>query len=83
MGCPSTSFFINDKNDPIYFDEELIIINDHDMHHRLREKYGEPSIIPILSVTIGLHDGQVSNFKTSQIKETQEWEYFRNKNNKK
>jgi glycosyltransferase involved in cell wall biosynthesis len=84
MGCPSTSFFINDKNDPIYFDEELIIINDHDMHHMLQKKYGEPSIIPILSITIGLHDDQVTNFGTSQAKETQEWEYFRHKiNNKK
>jgi glycosyltransferase involved in cell wall biosynthesis len=83
MGCPSTSFFLNDKNDPIYFDEELIIINDHDMHHRLREKYGEPSIITTLCVTIGLHDDQVSNFQTSQAKEAQEWEYFRNKTNNK
>jgi glycosyltransferase involved in cell wall biosynthesis len=84
MGCPSTSFFINAKNDPIYFDEGLIIINDHDMHHMLREKYGEPSIITTLSITIGIHDDQVSNFETSQAKEAQEWEYFRNKiNNKK
>jgi glycosyltransferase involved in cell wall biosynthesis len=84
MGCPSTSFFINDKNDPIYFDEELIIINDKDMHYRLQEKYGEPNIITTLGITIGLHEGQVSNFSTSQAKETQEWEYYNNKiNNKK
>jgi glycosyltransferase involved in cell wall biosynthesis len=82
MGCPSTSFFVNDKNDPIFFDEELIIINDHDMHHRLREKYGEPDIISSLGVTIGLHDDQVSNFQTSHAKEAKEWDYFKHKINK-
>jgi glycosyltransferase involved in cell wall biosynthesis len=80
MGCPSTSFFINDKQDPIYFDEELIIINDHDMHHRLRQKYGEPSIIPTINITIGIHEDQVTNFTTSQAREALEWQYFNNKN---
>jgi glycosyltransferase involved in cell wall biosynthesis len=79
MGCPSTSFFINDKQTPNYFDEELIIINDHDMHHRLRQRYGEPNIIPTINITIGLHEDQVTNFSTSQIKEALEWEYFNNK----
>jgi glycosyltransferase involved in cell wall biosynthesis len=79
MGCPSTSFFVNDKSDPSYFDEQLIIINDHDMHQRLRKKYGEPFIIPDLCVTIGLHADQVTNFQSSQQKEAEEWDYFHSK----
>lgn len=79
MGCPSTSFFINDKTDPIYFDENLIIINDHDMHHRLRSKYGEPNIIEDICVTIGMHTDQVSNSDMAQEKELKEWDYYRTK----
>jgi glycosyltransferase involved in cell wall biosynthesis len=80
MGCPSTSFFINDRNNQNYFDENLIIINDHDMHCRLRKKYGEPCIIPVLCITIGLHENQVSNLPSFNKREVDEWVYFNEKN---
>ena len=42
LGCPSVSFFKNDEN---FYDEDLIIINDSDLHIRLGKKYGEPMYI--------------------------------------
>jgi glycosyltransferase involved in cell wall biosynthesis len=73
MGCPSTSFFLNDDN---YFNESLIIINDHEMHHRLSLKYGKPSVIEDICVRIGVHDDQVTHADGSKEKEALEWEYF-------
>jgi glycosyltransferase involved in cell wall biosynthesis len=61
LGCPSTSFFPRCPADPILFDENLIIINDHDMHQTLLLRFGIPAIIPILAIRIGLHPDQVSN----------------------
>lgn len=73
MGCPSSSFFLNDDN---YFNESLIIINDHEMHHRLNLKYGPPAIIPDICVRIGIHDDQVTHDDGSNDREKTEWEYF-------
>jgi len=65
-GCPSVSFFVNDKTN--YYDEHMIIINDFDMHFRLQKKYGNPVIIPETCVTIRVHENQVS----SKLKEYSE-----------
>mgnify|MGYP003635642939 CR=1 FL=1 len=73
-GCPSMSFFINDKSDPMYFDENLIWINDHEMHISLLKKYGAPIVVKDICVTIRIHENQVS--KTVSSTEEQEWEYF-------
>jgi len=78
IGCPSVSFFINDKTN--LFDEEMIIVNDFDMHFRLNKKYGEPVIISDISVTVRMHADQVTNsLSTYNEKETEEMNYFKTK----
>jgi len=80
IGCPSVSFFINDKTN--FFDENMIIVNDFDMHHRLEKKYGKPFIITDISIIIRIHDEQVTNsLSTYAVKETEEMNYFKTKNN--
>lgn len=76
LGCPSVSFFINDDN---FFDEELIIINDSDMHIRLGKKYGDPILINEYCVTVRMSDNQVSN-QITQEQHTNEIMYYKNKN---
>ena len=77
IGCPSVSFFKNDDN---FFDEEMIIVNDFDMHYRLNKKYGGPLIIPDISVTVRMHPDQVTNsLSTYQTKEKSEMDYFKTK----
>jgi glycosyltransferase involved in cell wall biosynthesis len=72
MGCPSVSFFANENN---FFDEHLIVINDHDMHQRLFRKYGPPLVIDKLSVRIRMHPVSVSNTLAKDRVAT-EWQYF-------
>lgn len=79
IGCPSVSFFINDKELPNLFDENLIIINDSDMHIRLGKKYGEPILINEFCVTVRMSDNQVSNL-VSHEKHTNEINYYKTKN---
>lgn len=67
-GCPSTSFFINEKSSPDLYDENFIIINDADMHIRLQKRYGDPILIDDCCVTIRVHDLQVTNTVSSQRK---------------
>ncbi len=77
IGCPSVSFFINESN---LFDENLIIINDFDMHYRLNKKYGSPLIIPEISITIRIHDTQVTSLLDNYNEtESKEMQYFKNK----
>jgi glycosyltransferase involved in cell wall biosynthesis len=79
LGCPSVSFFINNKKNLDLFDENLIIINDSDMHFRLGKKYGDPILINEYCVTIRMHDLQVSNHVSNE-KHEKEIEYYRKKN---
>jgi len=79
LGCPSVSFFINDKADPIFFDESIIIINDSDMHIRLGKRYGAPALINEYCVTVRMSKDQVSSTVTSQH-HLNEISYYRNKN---
>jgi glycosyltransferase involved in cell wall biosynthesis len=80
IGCPSVSFFTNDKTN--FFDENMIIVNDFDMHYSLDKKYGKPFIIPDISIIIRIHDDQVTNsLSTYATKETEEMNYFKTKNN--
>jgi len=79
IGCPSVSFFKLNKVDVDLFDENLIIINDHDMPQRLNKKYGTPIIIgdeKNIYITIRMHNEQVSEW-ISKDKEKQEREYFK------
>lgn len=61
LGCPSTSFFLRNSEEPDLFDELLVVINDHDFHQRLLWKYGQPLIVPEIGITIGVHPLQVSS----------------------
>lgn len=79
IGCPSVSFFLNDKKNPNYFDENLIIINDSDMHIRLGKKYGDPILINEYCVTIRISKNQVSN-QVSHEKHIKEINYYQTKN---
>jgi hypothetical protein len=78
LGCPSTSFFPRCPSDPILFDENLIIINDHDMHQALLLRFGLPAIIPLRAIRIGLHAQQVSN-TIDKKRLSWEVEYFHHK----
>jgi len=79
LGCPSVSFFINNKENPDLFDENLIIINDSDMHIRLGKKYGDPIMVNEYCVTIRMSDNQVSNQVTEE-QHLNEITYYKNKN---
>jgi len=77
LGCPSVSFFVNEEN---LFDENLIIINDVDMHYRLEKKYGTPHFFNDVSVTIRMHNNQVTKILDNYPqKESKEIEYFKTK----
>jgi len=77
-GCPSVSFFKNNLG--IQFDENLIIINDLDLHYRLMKEYGNPLIISDTLVTVRMHPNQVTNLLDEYtIKEKNEINYFKNK----
>lgn len=77
IGCPSVSFFKNEGN---YFDENLVIINDLDIHTSLYKKYGNPVIIPQICVSIRIHEHQVTKLVT-QEQEEKEFRYFEKKHN--
>jgi glycosyltransferase involved in cell wall biosynthesis len=79
IGCPSVSFFINDKEELNLYDENLIIINDSDMHIRLGKKYGEPILINEYCVTVRMSENQVSN-QVSYQKHINEINYYQTKN---
>lgn len=67
IGEPSVSFFINDG---IFFDENLIWINDCEIYYRLFHTYGPPSIIADkYYVAIRRWDGSVSSTITGVINE--------------
>lgn len=74
-GCPSTSFFIRNADDPDLFDENLVIINDKDLHTRLKNKYGEMAIIEDMCVTIRMHPKNFMKEK-SQADVKDEYDYF-------
>ena len=76
LGCPSVSFFKNDEN---FYDEDLIIINDSDLHIRLGKKYGEPMYINEYCVTVRMSQNQVSN-NVSADRHLNEINYYRTKN---
>lgn len=67
IGSPSVLAFEN-KN-PLLFDENLSWLLDVDLYKRLYKQYGEPTIIESTDVTIGLHDGQMTNLLTPEEKQ--------------
>lgn len=77
IGCPSVSFFINDNN---FFDENLVVINDLDIHTTLAKKYGPPLIITTICITVRIHKDQVTH--ATREREEKEFRYFEKKHNK-
>lgn len=65
VGNPSVSFFINDGENTMLYDENLRLILDSDFHDRLLKEYGSPIIIQEMSVTVRMHKSQASNYLES------------------
>lgn len=59
IGSPSVLTIKNDN--PLLFDEEMTWLLDADYYRRLYDKYGEPTILKDINVTIGLHPGQATH----------------------
>jgi glycosyltransferase involved in cell wall biosynthesis len=78
LGCPSVSFFLNDQESPNLFNEELVVINDAEMHYRLQKKYGDPILIEDYCVTVRLSAGQVTNI-IGRKRHDSELEYYYSK----
>lgn len=80
-GCPSISFFHNDREEMNLFDENMIWINDHDMHYRLKGRYNKAAIVTTPCISVRRHSNQVSQTHSGQSIEEKEWEYFYKKHN--
>ena len=65
LGSPSVLAL---ENSELLFDENLSWLLDCELYHRLHEKYGEPNIINYIDVAIGLHQGQVTNLMSDEVK---------------
>ena len=59
IGSPSVLTIKNEN--PLLFDENMTWLLDCDYYYRLYEKYGEPTILKDINVTMGLHDGQATH----------------------
>lgn len=77
-GCPSTSFFLRNKNEPDLFDEKLVILNDKDMHLNLKKRYGDMIVVEDIGVTIRMHRDNFMK-KVQDGKEEQERRYVNKK----
>ena len=66
IGSPSV-FTYSNKN-PLLFDENLTWTIDCEYYCRMFQLYGEPVYLKDINVTIGLHDGQVSNLLSDERK---------------
>lgn len=76
IGSPSVVAFEN--KDPLLFDEHLSWLLDGELYDRLYERYGMPTIIPDVAVTIGIGEHQISEIMTDHQK-MQEVDYVANK----
>jgi len=79
IGSPSVLAFEN--KDPLLFDEKMTWLLDFDLYKRLYERYGPPTILNSLNVTIGLGGHQMTNILSDEEK-LQERSYLNNKNGK-
>lgn len=76
LGSPSSLFMRND--DPLLFDENLSWLLDVDLYKRMKKRWGTPHIMPGNHITIGKHDGQMTNLMSADYK-LSEHEYVRKK----
>ncbi len=80
LGGLSIIAFKNDKENPIYFDENLSWLIDVDFYHRLHEKYGEPVFLNDINVANGIHREQMTHKLSAEFKLNEE-KYVREKYN--
>lgn len=76
IGSPSVVAFEN--NEPLLFDENLSFMLDADLYVRLFERYGYPTLMDSIDVTIGLHPMQTTNVLSDNEKQ-EEFNYVLNK----
>ncbi len=65
IGAPSVLAFENKS--PLFFDETMEWLVDCDYYKRLHERYGAPTLLSDINVTIGIHEGQ----ETKRIQDAQ------------
>lgn len=78
LGSPSALTFRNHFDDNLLFDENLSWLLDCDLYKRLNDRYGKPKILEAINVSIGVHDGQMTNLLTDDYK-LSEHMYMQNK----
>ncbi len=78
IGSPSVVAFENDS--PLLFDEKMSWMLDVDLYKRLWVRYGKPTLLDSIDVTIGIHKAQMTNILTPQEKQD-EYDYLITKNN--
>lgn len=66
LGSPSALMIRNER--PLLFDETLSWLLDCDYYKLANERWGKPVILNGNHVTIGIHDGQVTNLLTNEEK---------------
>jgi len=76
IGSPSVVTIRNEY--PLLFDEEMTWLLDCDYYKRMYDLYGSPAILRDVNVTIGLHDGQMTNLMGDERK-VSEHEYINKK----
>lgn len=76
IGSPSVLAI--SKNNDVRFDENLTWVLDCDLYQRMKDKYGPPTILNDINVTIGLHDGQTTMTLPEEIKQ-KEYQYIHEK----
>lgn len=73
IGSPSVLTILN--NDPLFFDESMTWMLDADYYKRLYNRYGVPTTLNTINVTIGTGDHQMTNLLSAEVKQ-QEYEYM-------
>jgi glycosyltransferase involved in cell wall biosynthesis len=70
IGAPSVLAIENKK--PLLFDETLAWLFDCDYYTRLYDRYGMPTIIDDINVTIGIGNHQASSWLSNKLKKDEE-----------
>lgn len=73
LGSPSCLTFRNRFEDNLLFDENMSWLLDCDYYKRMYSRYGEPKILPIKNVIMGIGDHQMTNILTDQDKKEEQY----------
>lgn len=76
IGSPSVMTVKRDSK--LLFDENMTWLLDCDYYVRMNEKYGSPTYLMSINVTIGVGEHQMTNILSDEIK-NEELEYIKNK----